>query len=157
MTTESENALANIATRLKQTIARLVYFTLGTADFTQAQMRDFLTPNLTPYVERGEEVVDRGRERLDAAADRSKQAVTDTRKMVDSTVGSYAEATLKAFNLPTRSDIDLLARQLDTLERQIDQLEMLFAAPPRPQDPDISATMDRIRRHARDRTAVPVA
>lgn len=157
MTTESETAVTSITARLTQTVEKLLYLLLGAADYTQEQLRDLLTPNLTPYIERGEQMVDHGREQVNATADRSKQAVTDARKMADSTLGSYAEATLKAFNLPTRSDIDLLARQLDTLERQIEQLQALVEATPGPQDPEIAATMDRIRERARERTAVPVA
>lgn len=157
MTTESQTTVATIADRLIQAIEKLLYFTLGAADYTQEQLRDLLTPDLTPYIERGEQMVDHGREQAHAAADRSKQAVSDAREMADSTFGNYAEATLKVFNLPTRSDIDLLARQLDTLERQIDQLQVLVEAEPHPQDPEIAATMDRIRERARERTAVPAA
>ena len=78
MTNESENVAAGTLATLNNTITSAIYFALGAVDFTQEQVRDFLSPNLTRLIERGEQVEDAGRARIDTAVDRSRQAVTDT-------------------------------------------------------------------------------
>ena len=77
-------------------------------------------------VERGEEMSQERREQMAARAEKRQEQVGELRKGLSERVGETyihtTEAVLARANVPTRTDIQDLSKQIDSLSRKVDRV-----------------------------------
>jgi len=119
----------DLVTKVAGLTHKTFLLSLGALDLTQEYvMKGWETGNefAGKLVERGEKVYTEGREQVTKQVEkRQEQAVDlskDVSKKTEETFVQYSDAVLTRANIPTRTDIQDLSKQINSLSRKVDKV-----------------------------------
>jgi len=92
---------------------------IGVVVVAQEEIEEFVSK----LVERGELAEKDGRKLVKDLLERRKQKANDVRGEMGGELDRRTEEMLHRMNVPTRSDIDALSRQISTLSKKVDELK----------------------------------
>ncbi|MDX1414825.1 MAG: phasin family protein [Candidatus Promineifilaceae bacterium] len=102
-------------------LRRILMAGIGVAVLAQEEIEDFVTR----MVDRGEIAENDGRSLISDVLERQKQEIQNNTRKVSDGVDRRLESVLKGLNLPTRSEISSLSKQIDELSKKVDELKNL--------------------------------
>ena len=119
----------DLVTKVAGLTHKTFLLSLGAADLTQEFiMKGWETGNefAGKLIERGEKVYSDGREQVTKRVEkRQEQAVDlskDVTKKTEETFVQYSDAVLTRVNIPSRTDIQDLSKQINSLSRKVDKV-----------------------------------
>ena len=130
---EQVDAVQEKATGMVNKVAELTHktflLTLGVAGLTQDYLQkgwDTGNEFTEKLIERGEKIYGESREQVTKEIEkRQEQAVDlskDVTKKTEETFNQYSDAVLTRANIPSRSDIQDLSKQINALSRKVDKV-----------------------------------
>lgn len=103
---------------LVEGLRRILMAGIGMVVLAQEEIEDFVTR----LVERGEIAESDGRNLVSDVLEKRKESIDNNRRKVSDNIDRRIESTLNRLNVPTKSEISMLSKQIEDLSQKVDDL-----------------------------------